>query len=106
MDMKRKLEITILMDNVINTSLSSSPSSSEIDWNSSSLYNTSSSSEEDAEYLLLFPLIRYLINGCKRNRVENYINIVDSWTDLEFKEHLRIQRTTANQLIGNFYLKK
>lgn len=87
------------------TSTSTESSSvSELDWNSSlSVDNTSSSSEENEDYLLLFPLLKYLISGRKRHRVEYYLHVVDSWTELEFKEHLRVERITAILLIGNIY---
>lgn len=107
MNMEEK--IVFLMDTKINSSTSTESSSiSEIDWNNSSLpvSNTSASSEENDYHLLLFPLMKYLISGRKRHRVEHYLHIVENWTDLEFKEHLRVKRVTAIRLIGNIYLKK
>ncbi|XP_032684452.1 uncharacterized protein LOC116850356 [Odontomachus brunneus] len=95
------MAISMLMVSEMRSTTESS-SSSETDWNSSislGMCNTSSSSEENDSYLMLFPLLKYLTNGRKRHRVEHYLNIVDSWTDLEFKEHLRVKRITANQLI-------
>lgn len=110
MNMKEKVAISLLMESTANTSTSTEDSStSDIDWDNTSLSagNISSSSEENDNYLLLFPLIKYLLSGHKRNRVEHYLHIVDSWTDLEFKEHLRIKRITAIRLIGNVqYFKK
>lgn len=111
MDIKEKVAISLLMDS--NLSATSTENSSISDWSNSSfslneassltVSNKSSSSEENEECLLLFPLMKHLISGRKRHRVEDYINTVDSWTDSEFKEHLRIKRTTAILLIGNIY---
>lgn len=111
MDIKEKVAISLLMDNNLNAT--STDNSSISDRNNSSfssneassltVSNKSSSSEENEECLLLFPLMKHLISGRKRHRVEDYINTVDSWTDLEFKEHLRIKRTTAILLIGNIH---
>lgn len=70
--------------------------------------NNSETSELDGYWMnrnvenaLLFPLFKYLTTGKKRNRVEEYLLVVDSWSDSEFKEHLRLQRSVADQLIGN-----
>ncbi|XP_071649574.1 uncharacterized protein [Temnothorax longispinosus] len=106
MNMKEKVAISLLMESTANTSTSTEDSSTnDIDWNNTSLSasNISSSSEENDNYLLIFPLMKYLLSGHKRNRVEHYLNIVDSWTDLEFKEHLRIQRITAIRLIDELH---
>ncbi|XP_036140521.1 protein ANTAGONIST OF LIKE HETEROCHROMATIN PROTEIN 1-like isoform X2 [Monomorium pharaonis] len=100
MDMKQKIAVNFLMENVLNTSTSTESSDiSEISWNSSFSVNTSLNSEENDSCILLLPLLKYLINGRKKHRVEHYLHVVDSWTDLEFKEHLRVERTTAIQLI-------
>ncbi|KAL0098972.1 hypothetical protein PUN28_020912 [Cardiocondyla obscurior] len=99
MNAHKKVEINYLMETVNDSSTTSTDSSSEQNDLSLSFINTSSTSEEDDECILLFPILKYLISGCKRHRVKNYLDIVDSWTDLEFKEHLRIERTTANKLI-------
>lgn len=61
---------------------------------------SNNSSDEDHADLLLFPLLHYLTNGRKRHRIEDYLVIIDSWTDEEFKEHLRLNRNTAQKLIG------
>lgn len=61
---------------------------------------TSCSSDEDYADLLLFPLLHYLTTGRKRHRIENFLLITDSWTDQEFKEHMRLNRHTAQRLIG------
>lgn len=111
MDIKEKVAISLLMDS--NLSATSTENSSISDWSNSSfslneassltVSNKSSSSKENEECLLLFFLMKHLISGRKRHRVEDYINTVDSWTDSEFKEHLRINRITAILLIGNIY---
>lgn len=91
--MKRKI-IYCLMETVEI----SSDSDTSISSNVSELSN--SSTECNWTDALYFPLIRYLTSGTKRTKVENYLAIVESWTDLEFKEHLRLSRRTAYQLIG------
>lgn len=83
----------------------SSSSSSD----NSSILNTSSTSEtlssdEQNEDVLLFPLMRHIMNGRRRHRVENYLQIVDLWTDEEFKQHLRLTRHTASILIEELEL--
>ncbi|XP_025153202.1 protein ALP1-like [Harpegnathos saltator] len=106
MNGKEKIVVNLVLESMINTSTSTEDSSnSEIDWNNSSLSidDTSFSSEENDGYLLLFPLMKYLISGCKRHRVEDYLHVVDSWTDLEFKEHLRIKRNLAIRLIDELH---
>lgn len=105
MDIKEKVAISLLMDsnlNVTSTENSSISDCSNSSLSSITVSNKSSSSEENEECLLLFPLMKHLISGRKRHRVEDYINTVDSWTDLEFKEHLRIKRTTTILLIGKY----
>ncbi|XP_011144149.2 uncharacterized protein LOC105185963 [Harpegnathos saltator] len=106
MNGKEKIVVNLVLESMINTSTNTEDSSnSEIDWNNSSLSidDTSFSSEENDGYLLLFPLMKYLISGCKRHRVEDYLHVVDSWTDLEFKEHLRIKRNLAIRLIDELH---
>lgn len=62
------------------------------------------SSEEQNEDLMLFPLIRHLMNGRRRHRVEHYLQIADLWTEDEFKQHLRLNRQTASILIEELEL--
>lgn len=84
-----------------NYSISTSSSSTTLnDLNSSSSSSSTddvgnSSSDDD----LLFPLMKFLTSGKKRRRIENYLDIINSWSDLEFKQHLRINRRTALILI-------
>ncbi|XP_018367010.1 PREDICTED: putative nuclease HARBI1 [Trachymyrmex cornetzi] len=106
MNTQETTAISLLMKNVINTSTSTEQenlSTSETDWNNSShsTSNTSSSSEENDD--IFFPLMKYLISGRKRHRVEHYLHVVDNWTDLEFKEHLRINRIIAIRLIDELH---
>ncbi|XP_018378046.1 PREDICTED: uncharacterized protein LOC108770791, partial [Trachymyrmex cornetzi] len=106
MNTQETTAISLLMENVINTSTSTEQenlSTSETDWNNSShsTSNTSSSSEENDD--IFFPLMKYLISGRKRHRVEHYLHVVDNWTDLEFKEHLRINRIIAIRLIDELH---
>lgn len=101
------IAIGFVIEGTINTSTSTEDSStSETDSNTNSLSVNTFSSEEDDGDLMLFPLMRYLCSGHKRNKVENYLHIVDSWSDFEFKKHLRVERILAISLIGNIYLKK
>lgn len=84
-----------------------SSSSSSIDSDMSESNNTedsTSSSSDDGdgnEDLLLFPLMLHLTSGERRQRIANYLQIIDSWTDEEYKQHLRLNRYTASKLIGN-----
>lgn len=48
---------------------------------------------------LFFPLMQYLVR-LRRKRVDDYLHIIDSWTDSEFKNRLRLSRKTAYRLIG------
>lgn len=65
--------------------------------------SVSSSDTEDVD-LLLFPLMQYLTSGKRRCRLKNFLQTTDSWTDLEFKQHLRLQRNTALNMIRNGYI--
>lgn len=46
--------------------------------------------------------MRYLLYARKRHRVENYIELIECWTEQEFKENLRLSRQTALKLIDEF----
>lgn len=83
--------------NVINSSSSSSSVLSESNSSSENINISSSSEDED---LLLFPLMKFLLSGQRRLRIEDYLEIIDQWSDQDFKEHLRINRYTALILIG------
>ncbi|XP_004923242.2 uncharacterized protein LOC101744739 [Bombyx mori] len=61
--------------------------SSEIEW----------PDDEDDE--IFFPPMQYFIR-LRRRRVDDYMHIIDSWTDAEFKNRMRLSRKTAFRLIG------
>ena len=83
-----------------NLIISSSSSSSLNESSSSdSTDNMKSSSSED-EDLLLFPLLQFLTSGQRRHRIKHYLEIIYSWSNEEFKQHMRINRQTAQMLIG------
>ncbi|XP_024872183.1 protein ALP1-like [Temnothorax curvispinosus] len=74
---------------------------------SSSTEDSASSSSGDGEEdddLLLFPLMLYLTSGQRRHRIQNYLQIIDSWTNKEYKQHLRLNRCTASKLIDELEL--
>lgn len=84
-----------------NTALSSSDESEKSCW-SDVCKGESESSEDDNDCdTLFFPLMQYLIR-LRRKRVDDYLHIVESWTDIEFKNRLGLSRKTAYQLIGKF----
>lgn len=56
--------------------------------------------DEDDDDTLFFPLMQYLIR-LRRKRVDDYLHIIDSWTDSKFKNKMRVSRKTAFRLIGN-----
>lgn len=57
--------------------------------------------EDGNDDKIFFPLMQYLIRR-RRKRVDDYLYIVDSWSDSEFKSRMRISRKTAFRLIGEF----
>ncbi|XP_063620121.1 uncharacterized protein LOC134792749 [Cydia splendana] len=57
-------------------------------------------SQGEEEDTLFFPLMQYLIR-LRRRRVDDYLHIVDSWTDGEFKNRMRLSRKTAYRLIDD-----
>lgn len=59
-----------------------------------------SEDDDDDEDRLFFPLMQYLVR-LKRIRIDDYLHIIESWTDAEFKNRLRLERKTAYRLIGN-----
>lgn len=96
--MKRK-SIFCLVDTIeINSDSDDTSATSNISELSTFSTENNWTDEEDA---LFFPLIKYLLTSkVRRGKVENYLAIVESWTDSEFKEHLRLSKRTAYQLIG------
>ncbi|XP_024878926.1 uncharacterized protein LOC112459159 [Temnothorax curvispinosus] len=86
---------------------SSSSSTASAMSESSSTEDSASSSSGDGEEdddLLLFPLMLYLTSGQRRHRIQNYLQIIDSWTNKEYKQHLRLNRCTASKLIDELEL--
>jgi len=68
---------------------------------SSSSSSSNSSSRDDDDHDILFLILRQaLLVSRKKHWVENYIEVVHSWTDAEFKEHLRLHRNIVMKLIG------
>lgn len=37
----------------------------------------------------------------KKPKIENYLDVINSYTDLQFKQHFRIERFCVNRLISN-----
>lgn len=60
---------------------------------------------DDDDDKLFFPLMQYLIR-LRKKRVDDYLHIVDSWTELEFKNRLGLSKKTSYQLIGKQHLFK
>lgn len=83
-----------------NLIISSSSSSSLNESSSSDSTDSIKSSSSEDEDLLLFPLLKFLTSGQRRHRVKNYLELINSWTNEEFKQHMRINRQTAQMLIG------
>lgn len=78
----------------------SSDDSNTSSWSDVCSYKSESSDEyDDDEDRLFIPLMQYLIR-LRRKRVDDYLHIIDSWTDPEFKNRLRLSRKTAYRLIG------
>ncbi|XP_018359046.1 PREDICTED: putative nuclease HARBI1 [Trachymyrmex cornetzi] len=84
------------------TQLSSSSSSASTYCEVDSTTTDDSLYEDDGDSTLYFPLMRYLFSGRKRYRVEQYLEIVESWTEQEFKEHMRLPRQIVFLLIAEF----
>ncbi|GAB1868091.1 Nuclease harbi1 [Camponotus japonicus] len=66
----------------------------EIITNSSDEFEISSSNEE-AEYDILFSLYQLLMHGKRRSKVQGFLDTVHLYSDAIFKEHFRLQRHTA-----------
>lgn len=95
----------IITELVKSADISSTNSDLSILNNSTSDSMTSASIEEESEDdMLLLPLIYHLMNNRRRHRIENYLQIVDLWTDQEFKENLRLTRHSASVLITELEL--
>lgn len=83
-----------------NLIISSTSSSSSLNESSSSDTTDNIKSSSEDEDLLLFPLLKFLTNGQRRHRIKNYLELINSWSNEEFKQHMRINRHTAQMLIG------
>ncbi|KAL6258157.1 hypothetical protein P5V15_010080 [Pogonomyrmex californicus] len=46
--------------------------------------------------------MEHLTSGSKKHRINDYLEIVDLWTEQEFKENLRLSRLSALHLIDEF----
>ncbi|KYN05231.1 hypothetical protein ALC62_03873 [Cyphomyrmex costatus] len=46
--------------------------------------------------------MQHLFSTRKRYRVEQYLEVVESWTEQEFKEHLRLSKQTVFRFIAEF----
>lgn len=93
-----------ILFNLLKTSNESNSSSSDdsSEESISTEHNTSISSSSSDDDLLYFPLMEYLTSGNRRHRINNYLDIVNLWTEREFKEHLRLSRRTVLHLIDEF----
>lgn len=105
MNKKGKLIFCLMEIVPISSSSSSSSSDSSDDNEQSDISSVDSWAEETiVDDPIFFPLMQGLIFGNRRNHVENYLHLVESWTNMEFQEHLRLCRNTAYQLIGKLIL--
>ncbi|RVE54817.1 hypothetical protein evm_000584 [Chilo suppressalis] len=77
---------------------------SDTSWGDSLSIKQESDLDDDVEDpdddRLFFPLMHYLIR-LRRKRVDDYLHIIESWTDYEFKKRLRLSRKTAFRLIDD-----
>ncbi|XP_044577774.1 protein ANTAGONIST OF LIKE HETEROCHROMATIN PROTEIN 1-like isoform X2 [Cotesia glomerata] len=96
--MEKNRVILVLMETISSSSSDCSTSD-----NNSSFWSTSSNdswiNDNGNDDLLFFPLLKYITTGNKRCRVQEYIQVVDKWSDLEFKENLRLPKSLALRLI-------
>ncbi|KPJ01731.1 Putative nuclease HARBI1 [Papilio xuthus] len=67
-------------------------------WSDMSFVKSESSEDDDEDDRLFFPLMHYL-SRLRRKRLDEYLHMVDSWSDSEFKNRLRLSRKTAYTLI-------
>lgn len=97
--------MNIILNDLIKTNSSNSSNNSSSSSNNGSSTTTSSNDEfsTDEEYNnILYPMLQILLLGRKRHRIENFVDIVHSWTDVEFKQHLRLHRNTVMTLISMY----
>lgn len=51
---------------------------------------------------LLFPLLQLLINGRRRQRVQNFLHIIRTKSNEEFREDFRLNRQIMYNMLGNY----
>lgn len=39
----------------------------------------------------------------KKARIENYLHVIENYTDLQFKKHFRLTRVVAEMIIGMWF---
>lgn len=87
-------------------SSSSSSSSSSDDDDSSSEDSFLTMVEDEEEDLLLFPLLNHIPTGKRKINVMNYMATIDSWSEAEYKSHLRINWRTVIKLTATLFINK
>ncbi|XP_071577572.1 uncharacterized protein [Temnothorax nylanderi] len=93
-------EIIAIAADLSSSSTNTSSSSNIFDDSISEIMNSTnesgaSSSSEEAEDEILFPLYQLLIQGRRRSKVQGFLDTVHLYSDTVFKEHFRLQRRTA-----------
>lgn len=104
MNKNQKLIFCLMEIVPISSSCSSSSNSSYSSDDNEPLSDDSWTEKTIKDDPIFFPLIQNVIFGNRRYRVENYLQLVESWTNMEFQEHLRLPRNIAYQLIGKLIL--
>ncbi|CAG4908373.1 unnamed protein product [Colias eurytheme] len=94
--MEKRTLAVFLSESCIDKSYSSESS----DWSDTQSITELSDDDDTSEDTLFFPLMQYLLRS-KKKRVDDYLHCIESWTDVEFKNRLRLSRQTANRLIGD-----
>ncbi|XP_025162545.1 uncharacterized protein LOC112590404 [Harpegnathos saltator] len=96
------------LPNAINFLLENNESSSSSDYNNDAISNSSVSTDEDQNQFLendwfqedlLFPLLQLLLNGRRREHVQNFLNVVHAKSNVEFREDFRLSRPTVYMLL-------
>lgn len=86
--------------------IESSSSSSDNDITDTSSSNSSGDNllleNERLEEDLLFPLLQLLLNGRRRQRVENFLHVVHAKSNQEFREDFRLSRPNVYMLLGKY----
>ncbi|XP_025163938.1 uncharacterized protein LOC112590736 [Harpegnathos saltator] len=96
------------LPNAINFLLENNESSSSSHYNNDAISNSSVSTDEDQNQFLendwfqedlLFPLLQLLLNGRRREHVQNFLNVVHAKNNVEFREDFRLSRPTVYMLL-------